>query len=560
MNQRFFLALVLTAIVIVGTPLLFPGARRTPTPVSKQIADSQPGKASASVTSNVPARLPSPGVLPVAGSNHAAGDSTVVNTPVSVFIFRDMGATVGSVQLDSFVSRRPNANRSHVELLGSGDQLASYLLILDKDSIALDSVAFQPSVTRDEKGQEVTFSAKVRDRTLSVVYTMGRKADNMYLTHTAVSVLPAPSMGKLIIGLPRTLNSNEPDTLDDANHLAISYRPARGDVKSTGFSKLDTAETTGDAVPLNWVALRNKYFLIALRAGTTPFSQVRMLGLPRVGKMASMARADVTLPIGADGSAAFDIYAGPQDFERLQRLGGDLEQVNPYAGLLHGVVQPFATIVMRALLWMKRTTQLNYGWVLVLFGVIIRLALWPLNQSAMRTSIKMQRLQPELQAVQKKHGDDPQKQQQAIMKVYKDHGMSPLSPLMGCLPMLLPMPILFALYYVFQNTIEFRGVSFLWLPDISLRDPYFITPLLMGASMYAMSWISMRNSPPNPQAKMMSYMMPVVMTAVFFNFASGLNLYYAVQNIAAIPQQWFLARERGSSTANGPLAVASRRT
>jgi len=193
------------------------------------------------------------------------------------------------------------------------------------------------------------------------------------------------------------------------------------------------------------------------------------------------------------------IYAGPQDFERLQKLGNDLDQVNPYGGFLRGVVQPFAVIVMRVLLWIKRTTHLNYGWVLVLFGVIIRLALWPLNQGAMRTSLKMQRLQPELQALQKRYSDDPRKQQEAIMKVYKDHGMSPLSPLMGCLPMLLPMPILFALYFVFQNTIEFRGVSFLWLPDISLRDPYFITPILMGVSMFVMSWVGMRNAPPNPQ-------------------------------------------------------------
>jgi len=193
--------------------------------------------------------------------------------------------------------------------------------------------------------------------------------------------------------------------------------------------------------------------------------------------------------------------------------------------------------------------------VLVLFGVGIRLALWPLNQGAMRTSLKMQRLQPELQALQKKYSDDPRKQQEAIMKVYKDHGMSPLSPLMGCLPMLLPMPVLFALYFVFQNTIEFRGVPFLWLPDISLRDPYFITPILMGLSMFLMSWIGMRNAPPNPQAKMMMFMMPVMLTVLFFNFASGLNLYYAVQNIAAIPQQWLLARERAKEPAPAPAMV-----
>jgi len=129
--------------------------------------------------------------------------------------------------------------------------------------------------------------------------------------------------------------------------------------------------------------------------------------------------------------------------------------------------------------------------------------------------------------------------------------------------------VLYALYHVFQNTVEFRGVSFLWLPDLSLRDPTYITPLVMGASMFLLSWIGMRQMPPNPQAKMMSYMMPVMFTVMFLNFASGLNLYYAVQNIAALPQQWFISRERAKAgigtaavrTASGPAsATVKRRT
>ena len=364
----------------------------------------------------------------------------------------------------------------------------------------------------------------------------------------------------LVTRLPATLAPNEADTIDDLNHLAVSYRSSRGEVNSVSFAKLDSTIVRVEPGPITWVAIRDKYFVVAYRSGKTPFSVVRLRGGSRRGKIAEAMNGSLALPIGGDGNAAFDIYAGPQNFERLRHLGGDLDQVNPYAGFLHGVVQPFATIVMKALLWMKRTTQLNYGWVLVLFGVIIRLILWPLNQGAMRTSMKMQRLQPELQALQKKHGDDPKKQQEAIMKVYQEHGMSPLSPLMGCLPMLLPMPVLFALYYVFQNTIEFRGVSFLWLADISLRDPYYITPLLMGVSMFVMSWIGMRNSPPNPQAKMMSYMMPVMLTVLFLNFASGLNLYYAVQNIAAIPQQWLLARERGKQPSSTGGSLDKRKT
>src|SRR6476659_7965498 len=134
--------------------------------------------------------------------------------------------------------------------------------------------------------------------------------------------------------------------------------------------------------------------------------------------------------------------------------------------------------------------------------------------------------------------------QSEIMGVYRSHGMSPFSPLSGCLPMLLPMPVLFALFFVFRETIEFRGVPFLWLPDISQKDPYYLIPVFMGISMYLLSWIGLRNSPPNPQAKMMSYMFPVMMTFILANMASGLNLYYTAQNLAAIPQQWLLANER----------------
>jgi YidC/Oxa1 family membrane protein insertase len=231
-------------------------------------------------------------------------------------------------------------------------------------------------------------------------------------------VAGAPPGSALLLDLPRTLRSNEPDTLEDIGHLAVSYRLGSGDIESVNFSKLDSAEVRGEARPVSWLATRNKYFLVAYRApAKSPFTAVRLQGGKRSGKLANDIGTTAVLPLGADGRASFDIYAGPQDFERLQRLGSDLDQVNPYGGFMRGLVQPFAVIVMRALLWIKHTTHLNYGWVLVLFGISIRLILWPLNQGAMRTSMKMQRLQPELQALQKKYSDDPRKQQEPTQPV-----------------------------------------------------------------------------------------------------------------------------------------------
>jgi YidC/Oxa1 family membrane protein insertase len=151
-------------------------------------------------------------------------------------------------------------------------------------------------------------------------------------------------------------------------------------------------------------------------------------------------------------------------------------------------------------------------------------------------------VQPLVQEIQSKYKDNPERLQKEMMKLYKEHGFNPLA---GCLPMLLPWPVLIALFFVFQNTIEFRGVPFLWLPDLSAPDPLYLLPLFLGVSMFLMQWVSMRSvEQTNPQMKMMMYIMPVMMVFIFFRLASGLNLYYATANIATIPQQVWIAKER----------------
>jgi YidC/Oxa1 family membrane protein insertase len=153
----------------------------------------------------------------------------------------------------------------------------------------------------------------------------------------------------------------------------------------------------------------------------------------------------------------------------------------------------------------------------------------------------MQAVQPQMKEIQTRYKNEPQRLQQETMKLYREHGVNPLG---GCLPMLIPMPVLFALFFVFLNTIELRGVPFMWLPDLSRADPLYIIPLVMGVSMFGVSKIGQLGVPPNPQAKMMTYVLPVMFTFLFLRFSSGLNLYYAVQNIASIPQQWLIAKQR----------------
>jgi YidC/Oxa1 family membrane protein insertase len=146
-----------------------------------------------------------------------------------------------------------------------------------------------------------------------------------------------------------------------------------------------------------------------------------------------------------------------------------------------------------------------------------------------------------MKALQDRYKKDPQKLQQEMMKLYREHGVNPLG---GCLPMLIPMPVLIAVWFVLANTIEFRGVPFWWLPDLSRMDPFYIIPVVSGILMFVVSKIGQMGMPPNPQATMLLYMMPVMFTFLFLNLASGVSLYYAVQNLASIPQQWLIARQR----------------
>ena len=235
------------------------------------------------------------------------------------------------------------------------------------------------------------------------------------------------------------------------------------------------------------------------------------------------------------------MYLGPQEYRRLARIGHDFEDVKPYGWIFRPVIRPFANLIVQILLWMHETLSLEYGWVLILFGIAVRIVLWPLNQKAMRSSVAMQAVQPEIKAIQERYKNDPPKLQQEMLKLYKEHGVNPLG---GCLPLLIPMPVLFALFFVFRETIEFRGVPFLWLPDLSRPDPLYIIPIVMGLSMFAVSKIGQMGVPPNPQMKIMLYFMPGFLTLLFLQFSSGLNLYYAVSNVASIPQQWLIARER----------------
>lgn len=484
-------------------------------------------------------------------SVRTVAETTVVNTQKAIYKFSNLGAAPVSIVIRDYPNR--SGSGGLVQFGEAGGSLVGYRLITPTDTADFSQVPFVLSRAKGVNGDEIlTYNASVGNHAFSIAYTIPQDTSASYVVRVDGRITGAQSPSYLITGLPKSLRPTEADTIGDHRTLAYSVKPQRDHARSVLFGSLDPGEKTLEPGPLSWIAVKNKYFVFGILSlpNGTPFSEATLTGGPRTSKVATTASADVVQEV-RHGAFSYEIYAGPQESQRLAKMGRDFDHVNPYGWrFLQSVVHPIASKVIQALLWMHNRLNLTYGWVLVILGILVRLALWPLNQSTMRSSLKMQELQPKLAAAQKKY-KDPVQQREAIMKVYHDAGVSPFAGLTGCLPALLPMPILFALFFVFQNTIEFRGVPFMWLHDISVKDPFYILPLLMGASMYLLSWIGMRNAPPNPQAKMMGYMFPVMMTVVLLNMASGLNLYYTAQNIAALPQQWLLARERAKVRPTG---------
>ena len=544
MDKRWFLVLFMTMGAIALTQVLFPPPKKPAVAAVPAVATGQ----AAAITADTTHRemVPRPDSLAAASAARREERLTVdadVDSAKVTYTFSNVGAAPVSIVMRGYANR--SAAGGLVDLAAPNSRLLSYRLVLPGDTIPLDNIVFDQRLAHQADGSSVvTYFADVRGQAISLAYTLGKRGYAFHVAGTLSSTTGATGPAFLLISLPPTLRSAEADTTTDQRNLAYVFKGVNERPGSVLFGKLDPGESRLETGPLSWVAVKNKYFVLGILADRNPFSEVSFTGGPRTSKIATHASAIVVQSV-QQGAFSFDVYAGPQETRRLAGMGNDFDHVNPYGWkFLQPVVHPVASLVIRLLLWMHNVLHLSYGWVLVILGVAVRLILWPLYQSTMRSTLKMQVVQPKIAAAQKRYKDDPKKQQEAIMRVYQEEGISPLAPLAGCLPALLPMPVFFALFFVFQNTIEFRGVPFLWLHDLSSKDPLYIIPFLMGCSMFLLSWIGMRNSPPNPQAKMMGYVFPVMMTVILANLASGLNLYYTAQNLANLPQQWLIARER----------------
>ena len=282
-----------------------------------------------------------------------------------------------------------------------------------------------------------------------------------------------------------------------------------------------------------WLAMVQHYFVAAwLPTG----SLEREFYMRKVGE--DLYSAGLILPVAADGKSTISLYAGPQEQDKLQKIAEGLELVVDY-GWLTVIASPLFWVLG----WIHKLTG-NWGWAIIGLTVLIKAAFFPLSAASYKSMAKMRVLTPKLVKLKETYGDDKQRLNQEMMEMYRKEKVNPLG---GCLPILVQIPVFIALYWTLLGSVEMRNAPWLgWISDLSVKDPFYVLPLIMGVTMFIQT--KLNPAPPDPlQAKIMLFM-PIMFTGMFLFFPAGLVLYWTVNNLLSIAQQWQINRmiESGS--------------
>jgi YidC/Oxa1 family membrane protein insertase len=341
----------------------------------------------------------------------------------------------------------------------------------------------------------------------------------------------------------------------DESSFAAAYAYTANELTEIDAAKVDEKVQKELSGTIDWVATRNKYFAVALipisKASEGAYLEGKHNAMPDNGSLESYDIA-LKMPYRGEQSekSTLKIFLGPLQHSELKSYGKGLEKIMSLGWAW--LIRPISEYIMLPVFTAIHYVVPNWGLVIIIFSILIKVALHPLSKSQMKSMKKMQKLQPLMNELREKYKDDPQKMNQSIMNLYKEYGVNPAG---GCLPLLLQMPIMYALYSVFRGAIELRQANFVgWITDLSVPDVIYRLPfqlpligiqnisgiaVLMGITMFFQTKMTTKD----PRQKAMVWMMPLMMTFLFNGFPAGLNLYYTIFNILSIGQQLLINKQ-----------------
>lgn len=385
-------------------------------------------------------------------------------------------------------------------------------------------------------------SAEVGGVKLVKTFSFKRGAYTVGVTHEIVNAGAAPVTPQVYLQLVRDGSHVTGGAAFTPSFTGPAVYSDKAKFKTLKFEDIDKGKVDIEKqADDGWVAMVQHYFASAWlvnQPGGREFFVRKLPGQPGLSADTYATGMVFTLPTlapGASESHQAVLFAGPQEEKKLAALAPGLERVKDY-GML--------TILAEPLFWLLDKLHAliqNWGWTIVALVVLLKIALYWLNASAYRSMARMKAVAPRINEMKERLKDKPQEMQQAMMQIYREEKINPIG---GCLPIFLQMPIFMALYWVLLSTVEMRQAPWIfWITDLSVRDPYFILPLLMMASSLFQVWLN----PPaaDPMQQKMMWIMPVAFGIMFFVFPAGLVLYWLTNNVLSIAQQWLINRQLG---------------
>jgi YidC/Oxa1 family membrane protein insertase len=507
MEKRTLLAVILSLIILLCWSYFF---QKKPVPPRTLPVEQAPLKTEPAVKPEAQQPAAQTPIIPV--TTNAAASDIIVETDFYKAVFSTEGAIIKSWELKTY----KDTNKMPVVLLkepGSIPPLGMMFEGTNRDiplKAIYEASAKQLTLSKMNTTGELTFTYSGSGISIKKKFIF---FNDDYKVDLSIETVNAPSY-LLPIGTDFGIFDKKQKEHKGPVLLIESDR------KEFDEKLKERSTYTGN---IRWIAQEDKYFTAALiPLAKTENAEVWKEGAsPEIAFKVNQPKQD------------FILYAGPKEYDRLKSLNRGLEHIVDFG---------WFTVVAMPLFWVLKFFHKflgNYGWSIILITIVVRVPFIPILNKSQQSMKKMQKIQPMMAEIKEKYKKEPQKMQKEMMALYKKHKVNPVG---GCLPMFLQIPVFIALYNVLNKAIELRGAPFaLWITDLASKDPYYILPITMGVTMVIQQKMTPSTMDPS-QAKIMMFM-PIIFTFMFLTFPSGLVLYWLVNNVLGIIQQYYVNKK-----------------
>jgi YidC/Oxa1 family membrane protein insertase len=515
-----------------------PPAKVATAPAAKSVASDLPSATGTAPGAAAPAAAAPATAVPGAAPVAVPSQRITITTDVVKADIDTAGGVIKRLELLKFRDRLdPKKNQVLFDVSGNNTYVAQTGLLGNGASGPLPNhntvfVARPGPRSIDGNNQvQLVLEAEQGGVKLTKTFTFKRGDYTIDLRHDLTNLGTAPVSPSLYLQLEHDGNKPEGDSYFNRSYITPTLYTSTEKYQKLTFENIEKNKAE-HATKANdgWVGISQHFFVSAFvpadKAARDIYTRKVDTNLYAIGNVLPLG----TVAPGATVSSEARLYAGPQDAKVLEQVAPGLELVRDYG---------WATIIAKPIFWAMgqiHSALGNWGWTIIAFTILIKLLFFPLSAAGYKSMAKMKTVTPKMQAIRERYKNDPAKMNQATMELYKSEKINPLG---GCLPILVQMPVFLALYYVLQASVEMRGAPWVgWIHDLTAPDPLYILPILYAISMFLTQ--KMNPAPADPvQAKMMLFM-PLAFSVMFFFFPSGLVLYWVVNNLISMAQQWVI--------------------